>query len=97
MIDKRTIMAHTCLMREEEWQDLHDGQCGCAHCPSSNLFLADGEFKFWEAKNPERPVRVGMGTDVGGGTNFSIVRQLNEAYKVGMLNTKKWMQYKVSI
>lgn len=89
MVDKRTVMAHTCLMREEEWQDLHNAQCGCAHCPSSNLFLADGEFKYWEAKNAERPVRVGMGTDVGGGTNFSIVRQLNEAYKVAMLNTKK--------
>lgn len=88
MLDKRTVMAHTCLMREEEWQMMHDADAGCAHCPSSNLFLADGEFKYWEAKNAERPVRVGMGTDVGGGTNFSIVRQLNEAYKVAMLKTK---------
>lgn len=29
-----------------------------------------------------------MGTDVGGGTNFSIPRQLNEAYKVAMLQMK---------
>ena len=63
-------------------------QCGCAHCPSSNLFLGDGEFSVWDAKNTERPVRVGIGTDVGGGTNFSIPRQLNEAYKVSMLKRK---------
>lgn len=88
LVDRHSIMAHCCLVREEEWQTLHDCDCGVAHCPSSNLFLGDGEFKYWEAKNPRRPVRTGMGTDVGGGTNFSIVRQLNEAYKVAMLQMK---------
>lgn len=88
LIDRKSVLAHSCLMREEEWNTLHMAQCGCAHCPSSNLFLGDGEFKVWDAKNPQRPVRVGMGTDVGGGTNFSIPRQLNEAYKVSMLQRK---------
>ncbi|MCM1109717.1 MAG: guanine deaminase [Clostridium sp.] len=88
LVGPRSVMAHCCIVREEEWQTLHRCQCGVAHCPSSNLFLGDGEFKYWEAKKPERPVRVGMGTDVGGGTNFSIPRQLNEAYKVAMLNMK---------
>ena len=88
LIDKHSILAHTCLMEESEWNTLHMAQCGCAHCPSSNLFLGDGEFSVWEAKDPQRPVRVGMGTDVGGGTNFSIPRQLNEAYKVSMLKQK---------
>lgn len=88
LVDKRSVMAHCCIVREEEWQTLHDCDCGVAHCPSSNLFLGDGEFKYWEAKEQSRPVKVGMGTDVGGGTNFSIPRQLNEAYKVAMLHMK---------
>lgn len=88
LVDKRSVMAHCCIVREEEWQTLHECDCGVAHCPSSNLFLGDGEFKYWEAKEQSRPVRVGMGTDVGGGTNFSIPRQLNEAYKVAMLHMK---------
>lgn len=88
LVDRHSIMAHCCLVREQEWVTLHECDCGVAHCPSSNLFLGDGEFKYWEAKNPRRPVRTGMGTDVGGGTNFSIVRQLNEAYKVAMLQMK---------
>lgn len=67
---------------------LHDFDCGVAHCPSSNLFLGDGMFRFWECKDAHRPVRLGVGTDVGAGTNFSIPRQLNEAYKVGMLRKK---------
>ena len=37
-----------------------------------------------------------MGTDVGGGTNFSIPRQLNEAYKVAMLQMKNLDAVKVS-
>lgn len=85
LIDRTSVLAHCCIVREEEWQTLHAKGCGVAHCPSSNLFLGDGEFKYWEAKNPERPVKVGMATDVGGGTNFSVFRQLGEAYKVAML------------
>lgn len=88
LVGRRSVMAHCCVVREEEWQTLHQCDCGVAHCPSSNLFLGDGEFKYWEAKDPQRPVKVGMGTDVGGGTNFSIPRQLNEAYKVAMLHNK---------
>lgn len=88
MVDKTTVMAHCCLMREEEWGLMHAADAAAAHCPSSNLFLGDGEFKYWEAKNPQRPVRFGIGTDVGGGTNFSVIRQLNESYKVAMLNAK---------
>ena len=85
LIDRNSVLAHCCIVREEEWQTLHRNGCGVAHCPSSNLFLGDGEFKYWEAKNQERPVKVGMATDVGGGTNFSVFRQLGEAYKVAML------------
>lgn len=86
LVGGRSIMAHCCIVREEEWQTLHDNECGVAHCPSSNLFLGDGEFKYWEAKEQSRPVRVGMGTDVGGGTSLSILRQIGEAYKVAMMH-----------
>ena len=87
LLGRSSVLAHCCIVREDEWQTLYKRECGVAHCPSSNLFLGDGEFKFWEAKNPLRPVKVGMATDVGGGTNFSIFRQLGEAYKVAMLQS----------
>lgn len=88
LVDRNSVMAHCCIVREQEWQKLHDNECGVIHCPSSNMFLGDGEFKYWEAKNPRRPCRVGIGTDVGGGTNFSLLRQLGDAYKVGMLQMR---------
>lgn len=85
LLGNRTVLAHCCLVKEEEWRMLHEYDCSVAHCPSSNLFLGDGMFKIWEAKDHKRPLRVGVGTDVGAGTNFSLPRQLNEAYKVSML------------
>lgn len=88
LVGKRSVFAHCCLMEEREWHALHDAGCGVAHCPSSNLFLGDGQFKFWEAKNISRPCKTGIGTDVGGGTNFSVFRQLGDAYKVAMLHDR---------
>lgn len=85
LVDRLSVMAHCCIVRPEEWKRLHEAGCGVVHCPSSNLFLGDGEFRWWEAKDPARPCRLGVGTDVGGGTSYSVVRQLGEAYKVGML------------
>lgn len=80
-----SIMAHCCVMTENEWQIMHDDGCSAIHCPSSNLFLGDGLFRFFDAKKRTRPVRVGIGTDIGAGTGFSIIRQLGEAYKTGMI------------
>lgn len=88
LVDRMSVFAHCCIVRPEEWDLLHKHDCGIAHCPSSNLFLGDGEFKFWEAKDATRPVKTGIGTDVGGGTNFSVFRQIGEAYKVGMLQSR---------
>jgi guanine deaminase len=51
-----------------------------AFCPTSNLFLGSGLFDLlamWSAN-----VRVGLGTDVGGGTSLSLLKTASEAYKV---------------
>lgn len=86
LVGPRSVFAHCCLVEEREWRVLSEKGGGASHCPSSNLFLGGGEFKYWDAKNPEHPVGVGIGTDVGGGTNFSVLRQLGEAYKVSMMH-----------
>lgn len=85
LVDRRSVFAHCCIVTPPEWETLSANECGVIHCPASNLFLGDGEFKYWEAKNPAHPCRMGIGTDIGGGTSFSIPRQLGEAYKVAML------------
>ena len=37
------------------------------------------------ARKASRPVRIGVGTDIGGGTTFSILQTLGEAYKIAHL------------
>ena len=49
-------------------------------CPTSNLFLGSGLFDLRGAR--ELGVRVGLGTDIGAGTSFSMLQTMNEAYKV---------------
>lgn len=86
LMDNRTVMAHCCVMDERQWDVLHDCGCGVAHCPSSNLFLGDGRFSIPDSQRSGRACRVGIGTDVGAGTNFSVIRQLGDAYKCGMIS-----------
>ena len=49
-------------------------------CPASNLFLGSGLFDLRRLR--ELQVRVGLGTDVGGGTSLSLLKTMREAYKV---------------
>ena len=71
---------------EAELQRLHASGAAIAHCPTSNFFLGSGAFDLSRALKSERPVRVGLGTDIGAGTSFSILATLGEAYKAAQLN-----------
>jgi len=82
----RSVWGHCIHIGEEDFADFNDSGAAMAHCPTSNLFLGSGFFKLYEAKKADRPVKVGLGTDVGGGTSFSILQTLNEAYKVAQMN-----------
>jgi guanine deaminase len=65
---------------------MHETGTAIAHCPTSNFFLGSGCFDLGKAKRKERSVRVGLATDVGGGTSLSILQTLNEAYKAAQMN-----------
>ena len=85
-LGERSILGHGVHLREDEFQLLHDTGTAIAHCPSSNLFLGSGLFSIEKAKQSDRPVHVGLATDLGAGTNFSMMAQLNETYKVAIMN-----------
>jgi guanine deaminase len=82
----RAIYGHGVWLSEEELSRCHETGTAIAHCPTSNEFLGSGLFNIKNAKKPERPVLVGLATDLGAGTSFSILQTLNEAYKVAQLN-----------
>jgi len=68
-----------------ELHRLHDTGTALAHCPTSNLFLGSGLFSVANAVRKDRPVRVGLATDLGAGTSFSMLQTMGEAYKVAQL------------
>ena len=83
---RRAVFGHGIWLDDRELQRLHDADASIAHCPTSNFFLGSGAFDIGRALRPERPVRVGLGTDIGAGTSFSILATLGEAYKAAQLN-----------
>jgi guanine deaminase len=82
----RAVFGHGIWLEEAELQRLHESGAAIAHCPTSNFFLGSGAFNLQRALKRERPVRVGLGTDIGAGTSFSILSTLGEAYKAAQLN-----------
>ncbi len=82
----RSIYGHGIWLTEQELRRCGESGTAIAHCPTSNQFLGSGLFNLRNATNPSRPVRVGLATDIGAGTSFSMLQTLNEAYKVAQLN-----------
>jgi guanine deaminase len=82
----RAVFGHGVHLTDDEMQVMHRTGSAIAHCPTSNFFLGSGVFNIARAMQPDRPVRVGLGTDIGAGTSFSMLATLHEAYKAAQLN-----------
>jgi guanine deaminase len=82
---RRAVLAHGVHLDESEFERCHASGTALAHCPTSNLFLGSGLFPMRTARDPRRPVLVGLGTDIGAGTSFSLLATMSEAYKVAQL------------
>jgi len=79
----KSVFAHCLHLEEQEWDCLCETRSAIAFCPTSNLFLGSGLFDLQQAWR--KRVKLGIGTDVGAGTTFNMLRTLGEAYKVGQL------------
>jgi len=86
LLGPKFTAGHGIWLSNDEMRRFSKAGAAIAFCPLSNLFLGSGLFRLGRAKDPEHPVRVTVGSDVGGGNAFSLVRVLEEAYKVGMCN-----------
>lgn len=91
LLGKRSVFAHGIYLSDEEWQRLHDTDSALSFCPCSNLFIGSGLFDYHKAQHYN--VKTGIGTDVGGGDSFSLLRTLNEAYKVQQLQNHNLSPY----
>lgn len=92
LIGARSVFAHGVHLCDDECKRLSETGSAIAFCPTSNLFLGSGLFDL--KKLEQHGVRVGLGTDVGGGTSFSQLQSLNEAYKIMQLQGLKLDPFK---
>ena len=81
----RAIYGHAIHIDETDCVRLNATGTAIAHCPTSNSFLGSGLFHIGRAKDERRPVRVGLGTDIGAGTSFSMLKTMGAAYQTARL------------
>jgi len=87
LLGQRSVFAHGIHLTPREHQRFRETQSSVSFCPTSNLFLGSGLLDIKELEQENVPYSVA--TDVGGGTSFSMLQTLNEAYKVTQLNGNK--------
>ena len=86
LLGPKFTAGHAVWLSDDEFRRFSKAGAAISFCPLSNLFLGSGLFRLGKAMDPKYRVRVSLGCDMGGGNAFSLVRVLEEAYKVGMCN-----------
>ncbi len=72
------VMAHSVHPTDSQLNRLAAGGVTVAHCPSSNAALGSGLFPM--NRHIEAGVQCALGTDVGAGTGFSLLKEGLQAY-----------------
>ena len=87
LLGKHSVFAHCLHLDEADRARFQASDSAMSFCPTSNLFIGSGLFDLQAARS--RGIRVGLATDVGGGTSYSLLQTLAEAYKVLMLRHQR--------
>ena len=78
----RAVLGHAIHLEPREVDRIKDCGAALVHCPTSNTVIGSGLFDISLAA---RGVSVGLATDTGGGSSFSMLRTMAAAYEVGQL------------
>jgi guanine deaminase len=83
LVGARTVLAHNVHPSDDELARLAARDASVSHCPTSNCALGSGLFPL--QRHVTAGVRVALGSDVGAGTGFSMVKEGLQAYFVQQL------------
>jgi guanine deaminase len=81
LLREGAIYGHAIHLTAREKARLAEAGAAVAHCPTSNMFIGSGLFDMGLAQT----MRVGLATDTGGGSSFSMLRTMAAAYEVAQL------------
>jgi guanine deaminase len=87
LLGPKSLFGHCIHLGPREVQALASSRSVAVFCPTSNLFLGSGLYD--RDCLMRSGVRMAIATDVGGGTNYSMLRTLDEGYKVLQLRGQK--------
>jgi guanine deaminase len=87
LLGARSVFAHCIHLDSADRVRFVESRSTMSFCPTSNLFIGSGFFDLEAARR--LGVRVGLATDVGGGTSYSLLQTLAEAYKVLMTHGQR--------
>ena len=85
LLGDKTLFGHCIHLSDREADAMSEAGSVAVHCPTSNLFLGSGLFPLKALARREKPVRIGVATDIGGGSSYSMLRTMDEAYKIQQL------------
>jgi guanine deaminase len=83
LVGPRSVFAHCIQLDDDAFGRLAGNGAHGVFCPTSNLFLGSGLFDLSAADR--HGLSLGLGTDIGAGTSFSLLHTMGEAYKVCQL------------
>ena len=83
LLRERAIYAHCLHLDAGDRKRMAASGAAAAFCPTSNLFLGSGLFDLAAADEAGMP--FALATDVGGGTSFSLLQTMQDAYKVAQM------------
>ncbi len=89
LLGERSLFGHCIHLAEREADAMSESGSVAVFCPTSNLFLGSGLFDYQRYRRRDKPLRIAAATDVGGGTSYSMLRTMDEGYKVIALNGEK--------
>ncbi len=89
ILGPKSLFGHCIHLSDREADAMSETGSVAVFCPTSNLFLGSGLFPLRKLTVREKPVRVSIATDIGGGSSYSMLRTLDEAYKILQLQGER--------
>lgn len=83
LLGTRGLYGHAIHLEEREIARLSEIGAAVVHCPTSNTFIGSGLFDLMGLARAS--LSVGLATDTGGGSSFSMLRTMAAAYEIGQL------------
>lgn len=87
LLGPKTLLGHCIHLSHRETEVLADTGSVAVFCPTSNLFIGSGLFDY--DRLHQHGVRIATATDVGGGSSYSMLRTMDEGYKVMQLRGQR--------